>query len=482
MQQHFMTLFVGGLLALSSASSHADRTGTASLVPSNSPVISPSNVILIIGDGMDDHQITIARNYLKGARGRLTLDAMPVRSSVQVLTVSNEHPQQPVYVADSANSGTSMATGVVTSRGRIATTAKTDRDITTIIELAQRAGLKTGIVTTASVTDATPAVFYAHIDKRFCENPDLMIDGLMYDHFPVECEADTLANGGLGSISEQLAASQLDVILGGGFKHFDLAAERGSKTVLATVLEQARDNNFQILTEASGLTNVVANKKLLGLFSPSTLPTRLQGEGGRLAEQPEKSLLNFLNAHLGSIKLPKPMSCEANPKFASVPSLKQMTEAALAKLANEKGFFLMIESASIDKASHERNACGSIGEVEQLNEALDSALAFAEQSPNTLIIVTADHGQAAQLIPQVSLFSTAAYGALPTASPGSIARIKTPEGSVMGVNYATNESFAEEHTGVNVPLFSNEVGRDLFDSMLTQPDIFEISATFLGLK
>ena len=49
-------------------------------------------VILIIGDGMDDTQITMARNYLKGAQGRLTLDSMPVRSSVQVLTVSDDDP------------------------------------------------------------------------------------------------------------------------------------------------------------------------------------------------------------------------------------------------------------------------------------------------------------------------------------------------------------------------------------------------------
>ena len=41
-------------------------------------------VVIIIGDGMDDQQITIARNYLVGYDGRLTLDDMPVRSAVQV--------------------------------------------------------------------------------------------------------------------------------------------------------------------------------------------------------------------------------------------------------------------------------------------------------------------------------------------------------------------------------------------------------------
>ena len=51
----------------------------------------------------------------------------------------------------------------------------------------------------------------------------------------------------------------------------------------------------------------------------------------------------------------------------------------------------MIESASIDKQSHARKACGSIGELAQLEEALQSALVFAEHHPNTLILVTADH-------------------------------------------------------------------------------------------
>jgi alkaline phosphatase len=45
------------------------------------------NVILIIGDGMDDHQITIARNYLVGSRGKLTLDQQPLRSYSASITL-----------------------------------------------------------------------------------------------------------------------------------------------------------------------------------------------------------------------------------------------------------------------------------------------------------------------------------------------------------------------------------------------------------
>ena len=84
------------------------------------------NVILIIGDGMDEQQITIARNYLAGSNGQLILDTMPLRAQVQVLAIEDRVNGKPVYVSDSANTATAMATGVVTSRGRIATAAGTN--------------------------------------------------------------------------------------------------------------------------------------------------------------------------------------------------------------------------------------------------------------------------------------------------------------------------------------------------------------------
>jgi len=153
-----------------------------------------------------------------------------------------------------------------------------------------------------------------------------------------------------------------------------------------------------------------------------------------------------------------------------------MTEAALQRLKNERGFFLMVESASIDKQSHERKPCGSIGEVDQLEETLKAALAFAQENPETLILVTADHGQAAQMIPEYSLFS--AFGA-PVFTRGHLARIITPEGGIMGVNYATNDFIMEEHTGVNVPVFGNSEALGRVPTMITQPEIYRISKRYL---
>lgn len=462
------TIAVGAMLVALPALAQPTTTDTG---PS-----APRQVILIIGDGMDDQQITIARNYLTGARGHLVLDTMPVRSAAQILTVEDNTSAVPVYVADSANTATSMATGAVTSRGRIATTAGSDKPIPTIVEAARAAGLRTGIVSTASVTDATPASFASHINLRLCENPSLMAEVTYRDIYLGSCKQYLKSAGGPGSIAEQLATAGLDVLLGGGSKHFAVQAEGSNKTVA----ELAADHGYQLLSSPEDLAAANTDQPILGLFSASTMPVRLQGENERSAEAPSPSLLNHVHRYLGEVELPAPMVCEPNPAAATVPSLKQMTEAALAHLSrdNAHGFFLMVESASIDKQAHERKPCGSIGELQQLDEALQAALAFADEHANTLVLVTADHAQAAQLIPNVSLF--AAYP-IPTYTPGMLARIRTPEGGYMAVNYATTNFQMEEHTGANVPLYANGEGRGRVKAYVQQPDIYAIMADYLGL-
>jgi alkaline phosphatase len=96
----------------------------------------------------------------------------------------------------------------------------------------------------------------------------------------------------------------------------------------------------------------------------------------------------------------------------------------------------------------------------------------------TLVLVTADHSHAAQLVPETS--ALAGFGA---ASPGYFARVRTPEGGIMGVNYATNDSaIQEDHSGANVPLlvFGAEAGS--LPTFIHQTEIFAISARHLGLE
>jgi alkaline phosphatase len=371
-------------------------------------------------------------------------------------------------VADSAATAAAIASGVVTSRGRIATTAQTDNDVRTVMEMAQSAGLRTGIVTTASITDATPASFIAHINQRFCQRPSEMVkENERLPWASTNCSNDYKSNGGQGSIAEQVATSKFDILLGGGTGYFSELIEGSSDQ---TVIADAEARGFIIILDRSGLATIQQKQRILGLFSPGTMPVRFRGADGGQAR--------FLERVDGKVIWPEPYGCEHNPDFQSVPALGEMTQAALRHLDNEDGFVLMIESASIDKQSHDRRPCGQIGEVSQLLDALQIALAFQDSSPNTLILVTADHGHAAHIISEISGLASLNY-----ATPGRFARIQTPEGSVMGVNYASNDSpMWDEHSGVQVPLYASGPNVEDLPRFIRQTDIHDISMKHLGLS
>ncbi len=77
----------------------------------------------------------------------------------------------------------------------------------------------------------------------------------------------------------------------------------------------------------------------------------------------------------------------------SVPSLKDMTTAALDVLSRaDSGFFLMVEGGRIDYGGHDNDAGTMLHEILDFDEALGAVLDFQESRPDTLVIVTADHG------------------------------------------------------------------------------------------
>ena len=166
---------------------------SAALAATAETAVKSRNLILIIGDGFDDQHVTMGRNYLVGMSGKLILDTMPYRASVQVETVSEQG--QPLYVADSANTATSLATGGVTQIGRIATDIE-DNDLNTIAERALDSGFRVGLVTTSSLTDATPASFLAHVSARSCEGPEEVLGSTYYGIPQPACLDDARDNGG----------------------------------------------------------------------------------------------------------------------------------------------------------------------------------------------------------------------------------------------------------------------------------------------
>ena len=225
--------------------------------------------------------------------------------------------------------------------------------------------------------------------------------------FSTDCSADLKANGGKGSIAEQIAASRIDIVLGGGERNFAQPAE-GETT--KTVRDLAVANGFRVIGTAAELAAMARGGKVLGLFAPGTMPVQWRGAGDAKAKRVQR-------VEDGRVVPPEPFTCEPEPEFGAMPTLAAMTRAALAHLDGGRPFMLMVESASIDKQSHVRRPCGQIGELRQLDDSLKIVLEYARAHPETLVLVTADHGQAAQLVPETSWLA-----ALNAASPGHFAR------------------------------------------------------------
>lgn len=411
------------------------------------------NVILMIGDGMGDSEITIARNYRYGAAGRLHMDNLPFTGSVTTYALSEQDPSKIEYVTDSAAGGTAWATGRKTSNGRISTEALTNHPLPTILELAQKLGYRTGNITTAELTDATPAVLGSHISKRACQGPADM----------AACASEKKSSGGPGSIAEQLIDHHIDVLMGGGAQRFEQQIE-GGKYDGKTVVQMAGSERYKIVRTASEFDSVQSGSKLLGLFNSGNMTLEWKGE-------PAKPFP-------GS----GPQQCEERQRPATEPSLSEMTRKAIELLNTREstGFFLQVEGAQIDKSDHAARPCEQIGETIAFDDAIQVVLEFVHSHPDTLVIVTADHGHTSQIVPTVD----------PNDSDhpaGLMSTVVTADKSSMSISYGTNAACCShghsmEHTGVQVRVAASGPHADRISGTHDMTDVYNIIATALASK
>jgi alkaline phosphatase len=398
---------------------------------------------------MGDSEITSARNYQYGADGRLPgIDALPLTGQYTTFSLTKDGKVD--YVTDSAASGTGWATGTKSYDGAISVDIR-GKAHKTLLELAKAKGLRTGDVSTAELQDATPAVQISHVTARSCYGPVVT---------STTCPTNALENGGRGSITEQLLKTRPDVTLGGGAATFSEVAKAG-RWKDKTLLEQADDRGFRVVKTASQLDAVSfadQNRPLLGLFTDGNFPVRWAGP----AATPDGATTPGVRC------TPNPLRTSATPKLAS------MTTKAIKLLDRkkaDKGFFLQVEGASIDKQDHAANACGQIGEAVDLDEAVQAALRFAKKDGNTTVIVTADHGHTSQIVETG------------TKTPGLTATLTTADGAPMTLSYGTAPAGgSQEHTGTQVriagygPRAANVVG------LTDQTDLFSTIADALKLR
>lgn len=239
---------------------------------------------------------------------------------------------------DSAASATAMATGKKVNNAVIAMDIpRMGKPLKTIAESFKEDGRAIGVVTTDGIVGATTAAFIAHAPLR-----------KMYPRIAKQI----------------LETTQPDVMLG--------ARDR----VLPTDAVEAA--GYAVAESAGQLSAAVSDainndKRLAGLF-----------EGDRFTYRNHDKI--GLKAKYGT----------------AYPHLAEMTSAALRvleKRGGERGFFLVVESALIDKSGHaQRLGPGeddriavNVEETVAMHETTEVAIAFARRNPGTLVIVTADH-------------------------------------------------------------------------------------------
>jgi alkaline phosphatase len=233
-------------------------------------------------------------------------------------------------VTDSSAASSSWGCGARIINGVVNQRGNGD-NLTTLYELFAQAGWKRGLVTTTEITHATPAGFAANAESR--------------DH------ADKIAL--------QYFDRRIDLLLGGGYKFFN-SKERKDKRDLFGEFGRAGYYTMRSLDE---LKTAPTDKRWLGLFDKSHLPFMIDYR-------------------------------ESYSRQTRVPTLAAMTSAALKWLEKEKHFILQVEGGRVDHACHNCDGVTAMHEQIAFDEAIDVCLEFQQRVPDTLIMITTDHGNA----------------------------------------------------------------------------------------
>ncbi|MDZ7806802.1 MAG: alkaline phosphatase [Gracilimonas sp.] len=194
------------------------------------------NVILLIGDGTGLAQIASGQIAIAGPDGLLHMQTMPVTGIVKTHSSDN-------LITDSAAGATAFSCGLKTYNGAIGVTSK-QMACTTILELAEENGLSTGLISTSSITHATPASFASHVIQRSMQE----------------------------EIAEDFLDSGVEVFLGGGVKWFSEDQRSDSLDLMG----KFRTEGYEVLLTDKDLSNS-SSEKLLGLFADDGLE-RNEGE------------------------------------------------------------------------------------------------------------------------------------------------------------------------------------------------------------
>ncbi|XP_058980763.1 membrane-bound alkaline phosphatase-like [Musca domestica] len=329
------------------------------------------NVILFLGDGMSVSTLTAAR-ILKGQRKNqtgeeesLSFENFPYVALSKTYCANSQ-------VADSACTATAYLCGVKGNIGTIGVnghvefgncTASMDpaNQVSSILAWAQKAGKATGFITTTSLTHASPAGTYAHVASRLWESDS---DIIKYSNGKID--TSTCPDMAQQLISQE-PGRNFDIIMGGGMGKF---IPRTTKDFHDNGGERKDNRNLLSLWQTMHPQGVlVTNRQQLFKANTSEI------------------------SHIMGIFQSETMQYHALADEAQQPTLMEMTKVALDFLRRKnREYFIFIEGGKIDSAHHSTKAGLALDETLEFEKAIQLARDMTDPK-DTLIVVTADHGQ-----------------------------------------------------------------------------------------
>ena len=355
------------------------------------------NVIYLIGDGMGFGAVS---SLLLSEDSVTGFEQAPVIGLSETCSANN-------YVTDSPAGGTALACGIRTKNGYLGVDPE-GKPLTSILRKAQAMGKRSGIVVNTVLTEATPAAFYAGVTSR----------SMSFD------------------IAKQFTESGVDVAIGAGLEPFIKRPD--SLDLTATLINKGYDVHLDWKTVLN-----TTSKKFVGILPMGDVHRR--NESGNTTAGAADGAEVCLAAKLAA-------SSEENGDTTrlSEPTvyLEKATVKALEVLSNDnrQGFFLMIESAIIDGYGHNNDSEGMIEEMKEFDNTLRQLVAYVNQHPETLLVVTADHE-----------------------TGGTGVSYKSYE---VGSTTPVQLSFSTKgHTGTVVPVFAYGAGAEAFAGIMKNTDL-----------
>lgn len=283
------------------------------------------NIIVCISDGMSAGVPAMLDQYLHRVHGkRSTWGKLQERADVEHGALVTKSLSS--VVTDSAAASSAWGSGCLVWNGQL-NTYPDGTELRPLYSLLKEAGMRTGLVSTATITHATPAGFAISEMSRDSEQ----------------------------NIAAKYVTAEVDVYMGGGRRFFRADARTDKRDLIAEF--KAAGYGY-----ASDRASLMAQKggKILGLFSESHVPYEVD----RLNDEEFKDL-------------------------PSLREMTEVAINALK--GSSGGFILQIEGARIDHAAHGNDLAGALYDQMAFEEAVAAALEFAENDGETLLIVTSDH-------------------------------------------------------------------------------------------